>query len=367
MTNQQLVDSTIQNIQSDGLKGLSQFSQRAWLASTPSLSLMRWQTNDELIGSDETELLLELPLLSPSYRTLMSQSNQLNQQFTGLQRQQLELRASSLLRSLFWQSRQVNAELVYDEMAVNRLKQLFSTIQKQVKAGEIPTYAAIIVEQRLNTYRSILTEKQIQLQQLTRLWQRYTGQRSLPEQLIEPQTEETRLLQHPSLRTLTMQWQLLLLQAKKSSAEQKQWTATAGYKHINSTSGSENQVGFGLSLPLSFSDALSALELNALKQQQNALMTETRQAKVAIELRIAEAVSQVEQFEQKLNQLHKNAELSKTAIEQLNQLYQQHQMDTRMFVDRWLEQLSYEREKEIIRIQLQHAYAELNQAKGIPL
>ncbi|MEL7797878.1 TolC family protein [Idiomarina loihiensis] len=366
-TNQQLLDSTIQHIQSDGLKGVSQFSQRNWLASTPHLSLMRWQTSDEVIGSDETELLLQLDLLSPSYQNLIRESDALNQKFSELQRQQLELTASSLLRNLFWQSKRVNAGLAYDEKSVSQLSHLLAATQKQVKASEIPAYDAIIVEQRLNTYRATLAEKQIQLQQLTRLWQQYTGQRAFPEQLSEPQTHETLPLRHPSLRTLTMQWRLLLLQTKKSSAEQKQWTATAGYKHINAMSGSENQVGFGLSLPLGFSDSLSALELNSLKQQQNALMNETRQTKVTIELRIAEAVSQVEQFKQKLKQSQQNAELSKTAIDQLNQLYQQRQLDTRMFVDRLLEQLNYQREKELTQIQLQYAFAELNQAKGIPL
>jgi len=367
ITNQQLLDSAIKHIQSDGLKGVSQFSERTWLASAPKLSLMRWQTNDEMRGSDETELLLELPLLSPSYRSLIGQSNELSQQFRELQRQQLELRASSLLRNLFWQSRQVRTELIYDEMAVNRLKQLLTTTNQKAQAGEISTYAAIVVEQRLNTYQALLTEKQIQLQQLTRLWQQYTGQRSFPEQLIEPEAQKALSLQHPSLRSLTMQWQLALLQAKKSSAEQKQWTATAGYKHINSASGNENQMGIGLSVPLSFYDALSVLELNSLKQQQNALLTETRQVKIGVELRIAEAVSQIEQFEQKLEQSQQNAALSKTAVKQLTQLYQSSQIDTRMFVDRLLEQLDYQREKEVTQIQLHYAYAELNQAKGIPL
>lgn len=366
-TNQQLVDSTVQNIQSDGLKGVSQFSQRTWLASAPNLSLMRWQTDDEAIGSDETELLVELPLLSPGYRRLINQSNELSQQVSQLQQRQLELKASSLLRNLFWQSRQVSAGLVYDEMAVNQLSQLLASTQQQVKAGEVPTYAAIIVKQRLNTYEATLTEKQIRLKQLTRLWQQYTGQRAFPEQLVEPKTQKTFSLRHPSLRSLTMRWQLVLLQAKKSSAEQKQWTATAGYKHINSRSGNENQVGFGLSLPLSFSNSLTAVELNSLRQQQNALMAETRQVKVTIELRIAEAVSQIEQFEQKLKQSQQNAVLSKAAIEQLTRLYQQHQIDTRMFIDRLLEQLDYQRAKEITRIQLQYAYAKLNKAKGIPL
>ncbi|MCA1767719.1 MAG: TolC family protein [Idiomarina sp.] len=367
ITNRQLLDSAIKHIQSDGLKGVSQFSERTWLASAPKLSLMRWQTNDEMRGSDETELLLELPLLSPSYRSLIGQSNELSQQFQELQRQQLELRASSLLRNLFWQSRQVRTELIYDEMAVNRLKQLLTTTNQKAQAGEISTYAAIVVEQRLNTYQALLTEKQIQLQQLTRLWQQYTGQRSFPEQLIEPEAQKALSLQHPSLRSLTMQWQLALLQAKKSSAEQKQWTATAGYKHINSASGNENQMGIGLSVPLSFYDALSVLELNSLKQQQNALLTETRQVKVGVELRIAEAVSQIEQFEQKLERLQQNAALSKTAVKQLTQLYQSSQIDTRMFVDRLLEQLDYQREKEVTQIQLHYAYAELNQAKGMPL
>jgi outer membrane protein TolC len=123
----------------------------------------------------------------------------------------------------------------------------------------------------------------------------------------------------------------------------------------------------GFSLPLSFSQSLNASELVGLQQQQNELNQSLRQTQIRLELDIVDAQSQLAQLKQQHQSNRQNAKLSQQAIEQLNNLYQQGQIDTRLYIDRLLEQLSYQHAAQLSQIQVKQAQAFVNQAKGITL
>lgn len=364
---QTLLQSTVERLKTDGMVIATDFSQRRWLSSTPRLNLMHWQTDDDSFGANETELVLAMEFLNPAQRQLNHDSEQLIQQYQQLQNLQLKLTASGVIRELFWQAKQRRVELAYAEQVVDQLSQLQRQTQSLVEAGERPAYAGIIVTQQQQTAQSQVAEKQIALQQIERLWQQLTGFNSVPTSLDEPEQAQHATPTHPELQRLQLQWQLTLNATQQSIAAEKSWGVNAGYKYIDAPNQSENQWGLGFSLPLSFSQSLNASELVGLQQQQNELNQSLRQTQIRLELDIVDAQSQLAQFKQQHQSNRQNANLSQQAIEQLNNLYQQGQIDTRLYIDRLLEQLSYQHAAQLSQIQVKQAQAFVNQAKGITL
>ena len=367
LSQQTLLESVVERLKTDGLLIDTDFSQRQWLSATPRLSLMHWQTNDDAIGSNETELVLELEFLSPEQRKLINNSEKLVERYQQLQQRQLELTASGVIRELFWQAKRLQAELAYAEKVTTQLHQLQRQTQSLVEAGERPAYAGIIVKQQHQRALSQVAEKQIALQQLERVWQQLTGVNNVPQSLQESVRPHASKAAHPALQTLQLQWQLALNATQQTVAVEKSWGINAGYKYIDAPNQSENQWGLGFSLPLDFSQSLNASELVALQQQQSELNQSLRQTQIRLELNIANAQSQLEQLKQKHQTDRQNAELSDNAIEQLDNLYQQGQIDTRLYIERLLEQLSYQQAAQLSQIELQLANALLNQAQGMTL
>ncbi|RUO76172.1 TolC family protein [Idiomarina seosinensis] len=364
---QTLLRSTVERLKTDGMVIATDFSQRRWLSATPRLNLMHWQTNADSFGANETELVLELEFLNPDQRQLGHHSRQLIQQYQQLQNLQFKLAASGVLRELFWNAKQLSAELAYAEQVVDQLSQLQRQTESLVEAGERPVYAGIIVTQQQQTAQSQVVKKQIALQQLERLWQKLTGFNALPTSLDEPELAKHAIPTHPELQRLQLQWQLTLNATQQSIAAQKSWGVNAGYKYIDAPNQSENQWGLGFSLPLSFSQSLNASELAAMQQQQSELNQSLRQTHVRLELDIVDAQSQLAQLKQQHQSNRQNAKLTHQAIEQLDNLYQQGQIDTRLYIDRLLEQLSYQQAAQLSQIRVKQAQALVNQAKGITL
>jgi len=367
VSQQTVLAATVERLKTNGFSVTDEFRQRQWLADTPRLSIMHWQTRNRDIGSDETELLLELEFLTPAQQQLMTRSGELFAHYQLIQQQQLELTASQMLRQLFWHSRQLSKELDYAEQNANQLQHLLKQTRDLVDKGEQPVYAGIVVQQQLQNARSRVAKKQIALQQLTRLWQHVTGREIFPETLKEPTTVATELTQHPRLQSLQLQWQIALNASQQTAAEQKSWGLTGGYKYIDMVSQSESQWGLGLSIPLTFSRSLNANEMIALQQQQSELNSVLRQTQLSIELDVAESQSRVAQLQQQLETDRINADLSAAAMEQLKTLYQQGQIDTRLYIERLLEQMAFQQAAQVTEIELQLAKALLNQARGITL
>lgn len=367
LSQQTLLESTVERLKTDGLVIGTDFRQRQWLSAAPRLSVMHWQTNDDVIGSNETEALFELEVLTSAQRKLINHSERLVRDYQRLHNQQLKLTASGVVRELFWQAKLLQTELAHAEKVETQLKQLHRRTQSLVEAGERPEYAGIIVKQKHQAALSQVEEKRIALQQLDRVWQRLTGVSEVVTSLDEPPAEHQSMRTHPALENLQLKWQLALKAMQQSAAEQKSWGLSAGYKYIEGPNQSENQWGLGFSLPLDFSQSLSASDLVALQQQQKDLNQSLRETQIRLQLDIANAQSQLEQQKQKHQSNRQNAALSSHAIAQLDSLYQQGQIDTRLYVERLLEQLSYQQAAQLSQVELKLAQALLNQAKGISL
>ena len=365
-----LVAATVARVTEQTLTGNEDLAERQWLANAPRLAVMHWQTDDATFGSDESEVTLELDFLSPGQRELLQSSEQLQQTYLNLRSQQLRLEVSRLIRQLFWQYQQAQIELDFAEQAAAQLDQLHRVVVEQVAAGAKTNYARLISEQRWRAALSQVKQQQLVVRDLANRWQRLTGQTQVPSELVETVVQRPTASfnqQHPLLVALDLQWQLTLAEARQTARAQTSWTVATGFKHISTATDSENQWGLGLTIPITFSQSLSPFEMLALKQQQNAIVTELRQTRMALDNDIAEASSQLERTQLKLQAAAISADLSEQVIAELEQLYQQQQLDTQLYIDRFLEQLMQQKIAALTQAELGLAKALLNQAQGIAL
>ncbi|EAQ32548.1 TolC family protein [Idiomarina baltica] len=361
-----LVDYARSNILEHDPTTLQTFNTRSWLAEPITASIMRWQTQDNAIGSDETELLFEFAFLTPKQHELLQSSKQLSHQYHVVQQQQIDLWISGTIRQLFWETQQAEVEQRFIKHTIDALNKMLATVELQVQQKQSPKYAQLIIEQRLNSYNVELNKKQVELQHFYRLWQQYTGQAQLPDTLEEPNSDSSNLT-HPSVQAIELQWQLALLNAENNAASQSNWRVTAGVKDIRSVAGTETQLGVGLAIPLTFSRTLSSLDLDALQREQSDINTRLKTTVIDIQTRIAQRRSQYQQLQQQVELAKQNASISSQALDELDALYRQHQIDTKMYIERLIEQLNYQKFFQLTQVQLQMAKAQLNQAQGVSL
>ncbi|WP_404399496.1 TolC family protein [Idiomarina seosinensis] len=364
-----LLKSTQQHLSesSSALPAANHFASRQWLADEPSLSIMRWQSDSDPGGTDETEVTLELSLLTPTQRQLISRFNSLSARLKQIEQQQLQLQISAFLRDHFWRFRRTQATLTFYRDIVAQLKQLEQQTERRLQAQNATGFDRILIQQRVLTYQAKIQQQQLSLQTLTRQWQQITGQKRLPETLAEPENEPLSITQHPQLMLLQLQWQIATAEAENEAEQSKSWTVSAGFKKNESVNSSDNQLGIGVSIPLSFSGSLSALSSQALKSQQQKILTALQQQQLNLQAEVQHRIGQVQQARQQLKLTEQTKVLSNQAINQLQQLHESQQITTRRFIDRLIEQWQYRYQYQIAEIELESARAQLNQAKGTTL
>ena len=226
---------------------------------------MRWQTQDNAIGSDETELLFEFAFLTPKQHELLQSSKQLSHQYHVVQQQQIDLWISGTIRQLFWETQQAEVEQRFIKHTIDALNKMLAITSFKFSKSIVKMRNSLL---SVNSYNVELNKKQVELQHFYRLCQQYTGQAQLPDTLEEPNSDSSNLT-HPSVQAIELQWQLALLNADNNAASQSNWRVTAGVKDIRSVAGTETQLGIGLAIPLTFSRTLSSLDLDALQREQS--------------------------------------------------------------------------------------------------
>lgn len=104
-----------------------------------------------------------------------------------------------------------------------------------------------------------------------------------------------------------------------------------------------------------------------MQREQSDINTRLKTTVIDIQTRIAQRRSQYQQLQQQVELAKQNASISSQALDELDALYRQHQIDTKMYIERLIEQLNYQKFFQLTQVQLQMAKAQLNQAQGVSL
>ena len=91
-------------------------------------------------------------------------------------------------------------------------------------------------------------------------------------------------------------------------------------------------------LPQAHAVAMLPERIDALQREQSDINTRLKTTVIDIQTRIAQRRSQYQQLQQQVELAKQNASISSQALDELDALYRQHQIDTKMYIERLIEQ-----------------------------
>jgi len=229
------------------------FRSSSWLAALPSVSVNYLDSNDAL-GTDETEISINLPIKSSRQRRVDKQLKELGSEYNIASKQYKSLLLSGLIREAIWSYEIAQVRLNSISHKYQLLSQLEGQYRDLFRANVVSEFSLMRIQQELLQAQ---LEQLTQEQELTQWLQQYrtvTGLSSMPLDITEPQlgSHDFVLGQHPQLRLLTLGWlqkQLVLLASSNQSAP---WNMSLSVKNIESAGFEEDQYGIGIEVPLSF-------------------------------------------------------------------------------------------------------------------
>lgn len=233
--------------------GASQYQSSSWLGSVPSLSLS-YLESEESLGTDETEVALNLPLKSPARHRADAQLKALDSKLDEARAEYRRLYFSGLLREAFWAYRRAEVQWQGALRKVALLEELLAGQRALAAAAATPDYAVLIVQRELLDAQAGAEIFEAELARWQRRYRDITGlslptKASAEEETVPQQGEGT--LSHPQLRLLELNWARLqaLLAANAGTADN--WNLSLVGRQLDAPGFEDQQWGLALEVPLS--------------------------------------------------------------------------------------------------------------------
>ncbi|MFV8817169.1 TolC family protein [Haliea sp. E17] len=228
------------------------FSASGWLAGLPSLDASYLQS-EERLGTDETEIGLNLPIKSPF---LYWQDKRLRELDSALHSAAVERRRlyfSGLLREAVWTARIAGDHAQQAGKMIALLEQLQRREQDLFEARGSSRYALLLIEQELADARIVQEDQQAEAQRWLARYRSLTGLGSLPVDIDEPAAPAGEAWQtHPALQLLELEREQRQALVAAGSSRGTPWNLRIGAKRVESPEFDETQYGVAVELPLGF-------------------------------------------------------------------------------------------------------------------
>ncbi|MBN7795953.1 TolC family protein [Parahaliea mediterranea] len=232
--------------------GAPPFSASAWLAALPSLEAS-YLRSEEPLGTDESELGLNLPLKSPFLRKQDARLRQLAADLAEAEHQRQRLYYSGLVREALWSASIAERRAGQTQRKITLLQELRERTQALFDARGASRYALLLVSQELVDAR---LEHEDQLALENRWRERYralTGLGTLPRRIEEaPVTDRQAWQAHPALRLLDLGWEQQQALIAAGGAHGAPWNLRLAAKHLESPAFDDTQYGVSIEVPLGF-------------------------------------------------------------------------------------------------------------------
>jgi len=358
----------IKNNQVNKLTANNSFKTSNWLAAPASLQLGLLKSQ-EVVGSDETEISLNLPFNSNFTHKINDQLSVVNKQIVAEFNQLLLLRLSGIIRELVWDQKIAIAQQEYYNKKLSILTQLENNSEKLFAAGESSDYGLLVVQNEKNNTRIELLSNQKEQLRLQKHYQNISGLTDFPVVVAEPilGSKEFNVLSHPSLKSLEHKWkqQQLMIQSQSGNAEP--WNLSLTAKKLDSPNVSEDQVGFSFEIPLTFSERNNQSNKNSWIQAKQQFDIDYQKTVMTLQNRIDEKQIERQYLLEKSDILQDSVKLSRQIMQKLDGLKTQNEIGQEVVLRRVLQALSIQNESDISKILLQKNNAMSRQVLGMTL
>jgi hypothetical protein len=347
----------------------NEFRASRWLASVPSISLSQINSRDDL-GSDETEIALNLPFKSPARARADGRLRELDFALQTARNDIRRLYFSGLLREAWWSYRLASLEF---EGARSRIELLAGLVEQQqavTAAGGLPGYAVLVVRRELLAARAEAAALESDLERWRSRYESITGLQPPHAEVVQRDDEEDnvaapwRIAEHPAVRLLELEWQRqqAVLSANTSVADD--WTLSATGRRLDTPGFSEQQFGLSLEIPLSFLPVASQTDRSEWHAGAGAYLRSRDELLVDLQHRTSALRAEQEALQARLELLRETVGLDEKLARQLSALSASNSIESELLLRRRLDIQSARLQLRLTEARLAENCALLRQAHG---
>ncbi|RLQ22545.1 hypothetical protein DWB85_06035 [Seongchinamella sediminis] len=343
------------------------FSSSAWLAALPSLEIS-YLHSEERLGSDETELGLNLPLKSPYLREQDAILRSLDEKLSAADAEQRRLFFSGLVREAAWSARIAEVRLAQAEQRNQLLQQLHQREEALLEARSTNRYGLLLLRQELVDAQLQIADQRAELRRWLQQFRQLTGLASLPADLEEQAPDPSAAWHgHPMLRLLDIGWQQQQALIAASSERSTPWNLRLGAKKIEVASSDETQYGLAIEIPLGFLDWADEASRSDWREAARNYGRERDQLQTALEQRWQRLQLDAAHLRDRQALLEEAASISGELETQAEALGSQNELGREVWISRLIDSLERQSAAAINRLYIGQNLAMSRQAAGIPL
>jgi hypothetical protein len=345
-----------------------QYASSSWLAALPTVGLSHLRS-DEKLGTDETELSVNLPMKSGRQREMDRELQSLSDEIAAADELQRRLYWSGLIRESVWSHQ---AALTREEAAgrkVSLLSALEARQREMLAANVSSSYALLMIQQERLQARIAQLEHRHDAQRWLQQYRQITGLGNLPREIREPAMggAEIALAKHPRLLRLELGWRQQRTLLASAGQKATPWNLSLHAKQLDNPALDEQQLGVAIEVPLTVFD-IETGPLNSERQEQ-ARQYWTARDELAVEIRRRwEALnSEAAMLREKDALLRQSSELGASMAKQSEQLKTLNELGEEIALRRRMDAIDIESAAALNRVLIEQNNAMLRQAAGIPL
>jgi hypothetical protein len=360
--------AAVSNHTADEFGNSPPYQASAWLAGLPTISVT-YLGSDERMGTDETELSVNLPVKSGQRRSADRQLDALTVQLDEAGLLQRKLFYSGLIREAVWSYRLADTRrrFVADK---RRLLAELEDRQRQLLAANATSEYSVLLLQMEMVQAEIAEQDNAQE---ARLWlaryQQITGLTSLPAESREPAvtSESFRGDQHPQLQALALAHHQRLQVLRATSAQAEDWNVSVTARNFDNPGFDEQQYGLGVEIPLSAIPLSRQTDNTEWRAAQRDYALARDQQLVALKTSWEQLLNQRATLTQKQGLLQHSAELAGRISDQLALLRDSNEIAQEIVLRRMMEAIDNRSDVAVNQILIDQNNAMLRQAAGTSL
>lgn len=344
------------------------YQASSWLAGLPSLSLS-YLGSDQRLGTDETELSLNLPVKSGRRRSADKKLQGLITELDEVGQRRRELYYSGLIREATWSYRLADTRRRF----ANDKRQILLELERRqsdlVAASAASEYALLLVQSELV---EVEISQQVYLQEARRWLQRFrqvTGLGEVPADIGEVAPEQTQFQpgQHPQMRRLELAHAQRRQVLRANSLQAADWNLSLTAKNLDTAGYDEQQYGLGVEIPLSGVNVARQVDDSAWRSGERDYLIARDQLLNQLHTSYDALLGERETLRQKQELLVRSSQLSQRIASQLEQLRASNEIAQEIVLRRMMAAIDTRAEVKINQLLIEQNNAMLRQAAGISL
>jgi hypothetical protein len=337
----------------------------SWLAGLPSVMVAYYDSTEDA-GTDEAEVILNLPFKSPARRRLDAGFETLDGGLAGASETHRRWVYSGLVRERAWAYRLAALRLVTAEEKRSLLDTLSARIQRLAERGAVPSYQGLIVERERLAVELEAATLASERDAARAAYATLTGSGDMPADLSEPGSppDAPDYAAHPALLLLDrrndQQQQLLALDAPENT----DWNLGLVARDFDGPGFDDRQYGLSVQLPLGFTGIQNTGNLSARRAASRDYLLERDRLALALRSEWEALRAEAVLLQRRQEILGEAVALSDRIQAQLERLDASNEMESEVLLQRLLDVLDTRAEASLTDALIGRNDARLRQAAG---